>query len=103
MTKHGKISGAVAKLLPRLRNPDETEVVIVTLPEATPVFEAERLQQDLHRAGIHNKWWVVNSCLSLTRTTNPFLQAKAASELGWIGKVNELSGNNTALVEWQNL
>lgn len=99
----GEISGAVAKLLPRLRNPDETEVVIVTLPEATPVFEAERLQQDLHRAGIHNKWWVVNSCLSLTRTTNPFLQAKAASELGWIGKVNELSGNNTALVEWQNL
>jgi len=82
---------------------DETEVVIVTLPEATPVFEAERLQQDLQRAGIHNKWWVVNSCLSLTRTTNPFLQAKAASELDWIGKVNELSGNNTALVEWQNL
>ena len=97
----GEISGAVAKLLPRLRNPDETEVVIVTLPEATPVFEAERLQQDLQRAGIHNKWWVVNACLSLIGTTDPFLQAKAASELDWIGKVNGLSGNNTALVAWQ--
>lgn len=53
----GEITGAVANLLPRLRNPKETEVVIVTLPETTPVFEAERLQQDLHRAGIENKWW----------------------------------------------
>ena len=52
----GEITGAVANLLPRLRNPKETEVVIVTLPETTPVFEAERLQQDLHRAGIENKW-----------------------------------------------
>lgn len=53
----GEITGAVANLLPRLRNPKKTEVVIVTLPETTPVFEAERLQQDLHRAGIENKWW----------------------------------------------
>ena len=60
----GEIKGAVANLLPRLRNPKETEVVIVTLPETTPVFEAERLLQDLQRAGIKNKWWVINSCLS---------------------------------------
>lgn len=99
----GEVSGAVAKLLPRLRNPKETEVVIVTLPEATPVFEAERLQKDLQRAGINNKWWVVNSCLALTQTKNPFLQAKAKSELGWIEKVKQLSNSNTALVEWKNL
>lgn len=41
----GEVTGAVANLLPRLRNPKETEVVIVTLPETTPVFEAERLQR----------------------------------------------------------
>ena len=41
----GEIKGAVANLLPRLRNPKETEVVIVTLPETTPCFEAERLLQ----------------------------------------------------------
>jgi len=99
----GEVSGAVAKLLPRLRNPKETEVVIVTLPEATPVFEAERLQKDLQRAGINNKWWVVNSCLALTQTQNPFLQAKAKSELGWIEKVKQLSNGNTALVEWKNI
>lgn len=99
----GEVSGAVAKLLPRLRNPKETEVVIVTLPEATPVFEAERLQKDLQRAGINNKWWVVNSCLALTQTKNPFLQAKAKSELGWIEKVKQLSNSNTALIEWKNI
>jgi len=97
------ISDSVSRLLPRLRNPEETEVVIVTLPEATPVFEAERLQADLQRAGIHNKWWVVNSCLSLVYTENPFLQSKARSEFSWIGKVKELSGEHTALIEWKNL
>lgn len=99
----GEVSGAVAKLLPRLRNPKETEVVIVTLPEATPVFEAERLQKDLQRAGINNKWWIINSCLALTQTKNPFLQAKAKSELGWIERVKQLSNKNTALVEWKNI
>jgi len=99
----GEVSGAVAHLLPRLRNPQETEVVVVTLPEATPVFEAERLQKDLQRAGIHNKWWVVNSCLSLTQTKNPFLQAKAQSELAWIEKVKQLSNRNTALIEWKDI
>ena len=97
----GEITGAVANLLPRLRNPKETEVVIVTLPETTPVFEAERLQQDLHRAGIENKWWAINSCLSWVDTQNPFLKAKAQGELSWIDRVKELSNNNAALIAWK--
>lgn len=99
----GEVTGAVANLLPRLRNSKETEVVIVTLPEATPVFEAERLQMDLQRAGINNKWWVVNACLSLTETQNSFLKAKAQNELAWIKKVEQLSQGNTALIEWRNV
>ena len=59
--------------------------------------------QDLQRAGINNKWWVVNACLSLTNTENSFLQAKAQSELTWIKKVEELSKGNTVLIEWKNL
>ena len=99
----GEVTGAVANLLPRLRNPKETEVVIVTLPEATPVFEAERLQMDLQRAGINNKWWVVNACLALTDTQNSFLKAKAQNELEWIQKVDQLSQGNTALIAWKNV
>lgn len=96
----GRITDTVGNLLPRLRNPKETEVVIVTLPEATPVFEAERLQQDLQRAGITNKWWVVNSSLLLTATNNAFLKVKAQSEVQWMEKVNTLSSGNMAVVEW---
>ncbi|HSN66149.1 MAG TPA: arsenical pump-driving ATPase, partial [Fusibacter sp.] len=59
----GDIPESVQKLLPRLRNPDETEVIIVTHAETTPVYEAMRLEQDLHRAGIQSKWWVINASL----------------------------------------
>ena len=97
----GNITPAVQNLLPRLRNEKETEVVIVTLPETTPVFEAERLQQDLQRAGIKNKWWVVNSSLLLTSTNSPFLKAKALSEIQWIDKVKEISKGNFAVIEWK--
>ena len=96
----GNITPAVQNLLPRLRNEKETEVIIVTLPETTPVFEAQRLQQDLHRAGLKNKWWVVNSSLLLTNTNNPFLKAKAQSEIQWIEKVKEISNDNFAVIAW---
>ena len=42
-----EVPDAVAQLLPRLRDPDYTRVLIVTLPEATPVHEAARLADDL--------------------------------------------------------
>jgi len=99
----GNITPAVKNLLPRLRNKQETEVVIVTLPEATPVFEAERLQQDLHRAGITNKWWVVNASLLLTDTTSPFLRAKAQGEIQWIDRVRELSQDNFVVIPWKTI
>lgn len=99
---HGDTPESVKKLLPRLRNHQETEVVIVTLPETTPVFEAQRLQMDLQRAGINNKWWIVNACLSLTNTNNSFLSAKAQNELVWIKRVEELSKGNAALIAWNN-
>ena len=97
----GNITPAVQNLLPRLRNEKETEVVIVTLPETTPVFEAQRLQEDLKRAGIKNNWWVVNSSLLLTPTNDPFLKTKAQNEIQWIEKVNEISNGNFAVIEWK--
>ena len=99
----GHINPAVQNLLPRLRNEKETEVVIVTLPETTPVFEAQRLQEDLARAGIKNKWWVVNSSMLLTSTQSPFLKAKALTEVQWIEKVKELSNNNFVVIPWKEI
>lgn len=97
----GDIPESVIKLLPKLRNEKETEVIIVTLAETTPVYEAMRLQKDLDRAEINSKWWVINSSLYATNTTNDILRAKASNEIQWINKVYEISKGNFALVEWK--
>ena len=97
----GDIPESVKKLLPRLRNEDETEVVIVTLAETTPVYEAKRLEDDLKRAGINSKWWIINSSLYATNTTNEILRAKSNNEIPWINKVNEIAKGNFAVVEWK--
>ncbi|MGL6198805.1 MAG: arsenical pump-driving ATPase [Lachnospiraceae bacterium] len=96
----GDIPEAVKKLLPRLRNADETEVIIVTLAETTPVYEAMRLEEDLIRAGIATKWWVINSSLYAADTSNPLLKAKASHETEWINKVDELSDGHFAVIKW---
>ena len=96
----GDIPESVKKLLPRLRNEKETEVIIIALAETTPVHEAMRLKADLSRAGIYSKWWVINSSLFATNTTNHILKAKASNEVQWINKVNEISKGNFALIKW---
>lgn len=96
----GDVPESVKKLLPRLRNANETAVIIVTLAETTPVFEAMRLEEDLKRAGIATKWWSINSSLYATKTTNQLLMAKASHEIGWINKVDELSHGNFSVIKW---
>ncbi|MFZ5945376.1 MAG: arsenical pump-driving ATPase [Bacillota bacterium] len=96
----GDIPESVKKLLPKLRDEEETEVIIITLAETTPVHEAMRLQQDLNRAGIYSKWWVINSSFYAANTTNAVLKAKASNEVQWINKVNEISKGNFTVIEW---
>ncbi len=96
----GDTPEAVKKLLPMLRDASQTEVIIVTLAETTPVFEAMRLEEDLKRAGIHSKWWVINSSLYATDTTNKMLKAKASNEIQWINKVAKHSNGNFAVIKW---
>jgi arsenite-transporting ATPase len=95
----GEIPESVQKLLPRLRS-DETEVLIVALPEATPVYEALRLEDDLKRAGISAQWWIINQSLYGTGTTNPMLAAKAANEVEWLNRVDEHADGKFALITW---
>ena len=98
----GDTPESVKNLLPQLRNANETEVVIVTLAETTPVFEAMRLEEDLHRAGIHSKWWVINSSLYATDTKNQMLKAKASNEIEWINKVASHANGNFAVIKWNS-
>ncbi|MCT8137010.1 arsenical pump-driving ATPase [Anaerobacillus sp. CMMVII] len=96
----GDVPESAKMLLPQIRNPKETAVVIVTLAEATPVLEASRLQDDLRRASIHPKWWVINQSLFATNTTDPILKGKALAEQVWIQEVHDKQANNAALIPW---
>ena len=97
----GDVSDAAKALLPRLEDPDFTEVVIITLPETKPFFEAQRLTEDLKRAGVSAKWWIVNQSLSFTKTNSDFLKSKASGEIQWINRVREVSNGNFAVIPWK--
>ncbi|MCW3794449.1 arsenical pump-driving ATPase [Paenibacillus sp. LS1] len=97
----GAIPAAVQHLLPRLRNPNETSVVIVTLAEATPYYEATRLEQDLQRASIPTKWWAINQSFAATDTTDPILRGRAIAERDWIKKIQTASDGHTVIIPWE--
>jgi arsenite-transporting ATPase len=82
----GETMGFVTPLM-RLQDPAQTKVILVTLAETTPVLEAEGLQDDLERAGIHPWAWVVNNSIAAAHPQTPFLQARAANEVEQIHKV----------------
>ncbi len=93
---------SVEKLLPRLRDPDFTRVLVVTLPEATPVHEAARLQQDLRRAKIEPFAWVINQSLVPLDITDPVLRRRQHHELQFIDEVKTSLASRVALVPWRN-
>ena len=95
----GQIPESVKNLLPRLRG-KETEVLIVSLAEATPFYEASRLEEDLTRASIHTNWWIVNSSLYKANPGNKMLSAKANEEVKWINKILDHTSGKLAVIEW---
>ncbi|MBO0454622.1 arsenical pump-driving ATPase [Candidatus Enterococcus murrayae] len=97
----GEVPVSIQKLLPRLQNEQETEVLMVTLPETTPVYESMRLDEDLDRAKIAHTWWLVNQSMLAADTQNKVLKARSFNELEWIEKVSELSNGKFAVEEWQ--
>ena len=95
-----EIPTAVRELLPRLRDPQFTRVLIVTLPEATPVHEAAKLQDDLRRAQIHPFAWIINQSLSPLEVRDPILIARQSCEEKYIHEVLDGLGQRVALVPW---
>lgn len=95
----GETPESVKRLLPRLKSA-ETEVVIVALPEATPIYEALRLEDDLKRAQIAANWWVINQSFYQAETTNILLKAKASNEVEWINRIDKRINGKFALIAW---
>ena len=94
------IPESVRRLLPRLRDPKFTRVLIVTLPEATPVHEAAQLQEDLLRAQIRTFGWVINQSLTPLRVTDPVLLSRQRQEGVYIAEVAQRLAFRTAIVPW---
>jgi arsenite-transporting ATPase len=98
--KASNLPEEVLQLLPRLRDPSFTRVLVVTLPEATPVHEAAALQADLRRAQIEPFGWVINQSFSRTETRDPLLRARGAGERPFIQEVARDLARRTAIVPW---
>jgi len=93
---------SVQQLLPRLRNPQETSVLIVTLAEATPYYEALRLQEDLLRAKIPVKGWIINQSFAATTTADPIIAGRAAAEIPWVRKIQAAAEDKCVLIPWKS-
>ena len=92
---------SVRKLLPRLRDPQFTKVLLVTLPEATPVHEAARLQSDLRRAGIEPFAWVINQSFAVDGFRDSVLVDRGLREIPYIDEVRKDMSSRLALIPWQ--
>jgi arsenite-transporting ATPase len=91
----------VLKLLEHLRDPAFTHILLITLPEATPVHEAAALQADLRRARIEPYAWVINQSLLHSGSCDPLLQSREHAEQRYIDEVVEKQATRTAWLPWQ--
>lgn len=101
MTQNVPAGVRVRTPLMLLQDGNYTKIVIVALPETTPVLEASQLQTDLRRAGIEPYAWVMNASLAAAEPTDPLLRSRAAAELPEIAKVKESLAKRVALVPFQ--
>jgi len=101
MRHTGDTPGKMVTPMMRLQDPAQTKIMIVTLPETTPVLEAAHLQNDLQRAGIEPWSWVINSSLAAAETAQPLLQKRAESEREQIAKVRDELSSRYAVIAMQ--
>ena len=82
MTREFQGHGAARVVTPLMRLQDAayTKIILVTLPEVTPVSQAAALQDDLRRAGIEPYAWVLNKSVLAAGTHDPLLAARLAGE-----------------------
>jgi arsenite-transporting ATPase len=82
ITREFEAHGAPRLVTPlmRLQDPAHTKIILVTLPEVTPVSQAAALQEDLRRAGIEPYAWVLNKSVLAAGTRDPLLAARLAGE-----------------------
>ena len=86
--------------LMRLQDASLTRVIIVTLPEVTPVSQAAALQDDLRRAKIEPYAWVINKSLAASGTTDPLLIARLDGERRQVARIASGLAQRTFMLPW---
>ena len=95
---HG--AARVVTPLMRLQDAAYTKIILVTLPEVTPVSQAAALQDDLRRARIEPHAWVLNKSLLAAGTRDPLLQARLAGERRQIERMSAGLARRLYAVPW---
>jgi arsenite-transporting ATPase len=85
--------------LMRLQDAAYTKIILVTLPEVTPVSQAAALQEDLRRASIEPYAWVLNKSVLAAGTRDPLLSARLAGERQQMARLAGLA-RRTFTVAW---
>jgi len=93
---HGKITTPLMKL----QDADYTKIILVTLPETTPVSQAEALQEDLRRAKIEPFAWVINRSISASGTRDPLLLKRIQNEREQIKRVKDRLAKQIYAAPW---
>lgn len=83
-----------------LKDPGYSKLLIVSLPETTPVSEAAKLQDDLKRSGIEPFGWIANQSMSAATVNDPLLKQRAAAEKPLLKKMREDHANRLYAIPW---
>ncbi len=94
-------SGRMITPLMRLQDAEYTRVLLVALPETTPVSEAASLQEDLRRSGIEPYAWIINRSLLAAGTHDPLLLRRIEGERTQIERVRGALARHLFVVPWQ--
>lgn len=82
-----------------LQDKEFAKVLLVALPETTPMREAEDLQNDLKRAGIEPYSWVINQSLAIVENLiDPILVQRAQAEVNIIDQIKNKIAKDTFLL-----
>ncbi|MDN4987744.1 arsenical pump-driving ATPase [Bradyrhizobium arachidis] len=94
-------AGRIVTPLMRLQDPAHTKVILVTLPETTPVSEAASLQQDLRRANIEPYGWVINKSFAVSGVRDSLLRLRLDKERTQIARVQNGLAKRAFLIGWR--
>ncbi len=83
-----------------LQDPEYSKLLIIALPETTPITEAAKLQDDLRRSNIEPYAWIANQSMSSTVISDPLLKHRAAEEVPLLEEIKNKHAKKLYAIPW---